>query len=108
MLINTTEICGGSTDTIRQQQQFWIIILYLVISLFMGVSWRIHSILRVLILIFAQAGFSFVRIRLNDKAMNLGLIWMVQIMLMVTLETSIYLNVRAGARFFLKIKTIEQ
>ena len=74
----------------------------------MGVTWRIHAIIRVLALILTQACISIVRLRMKDEQMNLGLIWICIILLIVTLETSIYINVRAGVRFFLKIKTIEQ
>ena len=74
----------------------------------MGVTWRWHAIIRVLIVILSQAGLSVLRIRLEDENINLGLVWICQILLIVTLETSIYINMKASARFFLKIKTIEQ
>ena len=66
-IINITNICGVPTDALRHHQMLWCIILYTLVSLFMGVTWRWHIIIRVVAFFITQMVISAIRIKNNDQ-----------------------------------------
>ena len=106
LVVNLTEVCGTLDNGMRQQQAFLVMIVFSLVSLFMGATWQHNFIARSLLWMPLLTVMQINRTNHGDE-MNIAQGWLISFAAEVALEISIYANMKAKAQLFLKGKTTE-
>ena len=107
LLINTTEICGVPKETMRQHQIFLILIIFLLFAFFMSASYLRSFITRTIYTMPVISLTMVNRLHHNDS-INFAQAWVMTLFAVALMELNVYVNTKAKAKLFLKIKTTEQ
>ena len=106
-VLNMTEICGEVTEGMRQQQTYLLIMVYNLFSLFMGATWIKGFVVRSIVYLPLMIVLKVNKSLLNDD-INFAQEMIMLAMAAAMIEASVYINMKAKAQLFLKVKTTEQ
>ena len=101
-----TDVCGKTTENMRQQQTYLFIMIYNLYALFLGATWIRGFIIRNLIYLPLMMALKYHKVVMGDE-LNFGQEMFMLFISSSVIEAAVYMNYKAQVQLFLKVKSSE-